>query len=153
MSPDNASPQVSGGPVAEAESLLIRQRDSFLAQARQIDQIISNLRSMGSVPKAAAIDAIPPITTGQYKGMKLSPAFEAYLKERKGFRIPIERVVADLQLAGADMGGPKRPAQQNLKITMQMRKSLVQWEPETWTMWLAPTAEEAPRKRAPRKKH
>ena len=70
-------------------------------------------------------------------------------------------VVQDLTKAGAYMG-KQRPGRtlvdsqiQNIKIALPNKRELVEWDPETQTLWLAETALNPPRMRvqSPKKKH
>lgn len=128
----------SRDPLAEAEAACMRERAYLITRLQQLDDILAKMRALRSVPRAVEDGEIPPVAPYQFNGMKISPALDAYLKARRGFKIPIKRVVEDLQMAGADLGG--RP-QHNLKITMRWRPDLLEFDPKTWTMWLAETAD------------
>lgn len=149
MLPDNTNLSPSSGPVNEAISLLVRQRDSFLAQAKQIDEIIANLKNIRSVPRAVENSSIPDVVPDQYKGMKLSPAFEAYMKARRGFKIPLAKVIEDLKASGVELvtPGSKNSPKQNLKITIHFRPKMFTFDEKTELVWLADTADLPPKKR------
>jgi len=130
--------------VSEAVTLLLEAKRKLATQMQTIDSALANFRPNGSSHHSLQID---PVTPGQYKGMRMTNALESYLKARPGVKIPIDKVVEDLRIGGAEMGQFKRH-RQNLKILMKNRTSLVQWD-ENWTMQLAPTANDPPK---PRKK-
>lgn len=123
---------------SQAVELLLEERRKLAVEIQEIDFVIARLRPNGEAHSSNS--GIPPVTPGEYQGMKMTNAFEAYLKKRPGVKIPIDRVVADLEIGGADMGLPKRH-RQNLKILMRNRTTLVEWD-ENWNMQLAPTANE-----------
>ena len=135
------------------EELMGEVRD-LMGEVRKIDETIANFGSNGNAPAAPPVE-IPPVIPGQYKGMRMSVALESYLKARPGMTIPIDKVVDDLRVAGAEMGLMKRH-RQNLRITMQARKQLVEWDSDergnAIALRLAPTANEPPKPRKIRKK-
>lgn len=138
------------GPLAEAEALYLRERESVVAQLKKIDEILAHMRALRSVPRTSDTD-LPPVVPDEYKGLKLSPALEVYLRARAGFKIPIGKVVEDLEIGGADMGGPTRHAH-NLKITLSSRyQTFAKWDKDTDTVSLSETATLPPKKRIRKK--
>jgi hypothetical protein len=141
----------------QEEQRHIREKD------KQIDGIIAELKKVRESPRNLGL---PPAVPGYLKGTPLKRAFEFYLKGRRGHKIPFERAVDDLLLAGVLPGAPRRNEhdpkkllQQNLKILMSQRRDLVQWEPDgilgdinqkELVIRLADTADEPPKQR-PRK--
>jgi hypothetical protein len=82
--------------------------------------------------------------------MKTGRALEAYIRARPNVRIPIDKLVSDLELGEADLG--TRP-QQNVKITLSAYRWLLQFDPSTYDVWLAPTAnDERPKRRRSKEK-
>ncbi len=153
----------SSGPSPEPDGLsqmraaAIRYRDNLLKQVATYDGIIKNLDAAMAEQGDRGLRDLPSVTPREVAGMRTSKALEAYLKRRAGFKIPITRVVQDLLAGGLDPGkphskkdpSPEKNLDHKLKIVMRQNTKLVQWD-ENWTMWLAPTATEAPK---PRKKY
>jgi hypothetical protein len=136
--------------LADIKAIAMKERQRLAAQLREFDDLLEKLAAMSFTPDSVEDTQIPPVVPGRYKGKKLSPALDDYLRARPGFKITFDRVVEDLRIGGADMGNPKRAAQ-NLKITMQARSTkrsnpLVEWD-DHWTMWLSDAALLPPKKR------
>jgi hypothetical protein len=153
ISDDNTS-----DPLASAEAALIQARLSLLARAHELEKAITILRSIRTEPRYVQGEPIPLARPDQYLGYDLSSAFERYMKDRRGFKIPLERVAEDLRIAGVEMTTPgsKNKPVQNLKITIRNRPSVFAFQEDTkepvkkkrkWTVWLAPTADLPPKKR------
>jgi hypothetical protein len=120
-------------------------------KATELEEVIKRLRGLsegsGTEPDTRYV------ILGEYKGHKISLALTLYLRARRGQRIPIDRIVDDLFLAGVDPGksrGNQTPAQalrQNLKITASSNPKRVQWDPKASVMWAADTIDEPPKPR------
>lgn len=137
--------------IQRAIESLERERQNLKTQIEGIDRILSNLRNGSGLVSAGEIDRIAPVKPGDYQAMRMTRAFEAYLRARPGVKIPIDRAVEDLRLGGAELGKTEARHRQNLKIAMQNLKWLVEWD-EEWNLWLASSAND-PRPRArPQKK-
>ena len=65
-----------------------------------IDAAIAQLRAANENGSSETWKTEIQVRPGQYKGMKLSPALEAYLLERGGGPVDIDQAVKDLALAG-----------------------------------------------------
>lgn len=146
---DDEPGKFGGDYYSEMEALLLQARRSHEAEIERIGQTLAFIRSAKGKSTGAPV-AMKAVLPGQYRGMGMSPALESYLKERPGQRIPFEKVLEDLQVGEAELGAPKWQAR-SLKVTMANRKSLVQYDPATWAMWLAPTANLPPKKRVRRR--
>lgn len=135
--------------IADAEASLVRERDALLARAKQLTDIIAKMREINSVPRDVENGDIPSVIVDQYKGMKLSPAFEAYMKARRGFKIPLAKVIEDLKASGVELvtPGSKNSPKQNLKITIHFRPKMFTFDEKTELVWLADTADLPPKKR------
>jgi hypothetical protein len=57
------------------------------------------------------------VKEGQFKGMDISSALEAYLHERGGRPIEIEKIAQDLEIAGVKLGKTRPRYIINLRIT------------------------------------
>jgi hypothetical protein len=82
-----------------AVSILLLGRDRLQAQIDELDQTINRVRlaAEGKEPQPSTTKAIVP---GQYSGMKLSTAVQAYLSERGRGPISCAKVVEDLVAGG-----------------------------------------------------
>jgi hypothetical protein len=125
------------------------------------------------------LEHLPPIRENEFKGNRAVKALDSYLRGRRGLRIPLSRVVADLVEGAADPGAPrgnkKDPAElidHTLKLSLGNLPRLLDYEPkmhykttrgrdrtkvrpdtpsEDILVWLADTADEPKRRQRPKK--
>lgn len=121
--------------IGKGRAYLEELRDNLLQQANTLSIAIEGMQESPMAPE------LPRVSPGQYAGMGISAALEAYLKARPGKRIPIKQVVEDLLAGGAVLGAKPKRYVQNVKITVRSRPKLVEWD-EGWNVCLAPTAHE-----------
>lgn len=144
--------------LADVEASIVRERDALQVRLDHLNSILATMQAMRVVPRAVEDGQIPPPTPDQYKGMDVSPAFEAYMKARRGLKIDLKTIERHLLLAGARLKTPnsKNKPIQNLKITIRNRPRLVEFdedlkEPDeakrNWTVWLAETSDIPPKRR------
>lgn len=115
---------------------------------RQIEKLDNFLDSMDT-------DGPRPVIAGQFKGMRVGPALEAYIKARPGHRIPYERAAEDLYIGGAAIGDRGNGASgrlHTLKITLPNKRKIVNFNEEERVLWLADTAGDPLPKRNQKKK-
>ncbi len=129
----------------------LQQASELQKKATELEEVIRRLRGL-SDGGSAELD-IRHVIIGEFKGHKISLALTLYLRERRGQRIPIDRVVDDLLLAGVDPGKqrsnqtPAQTMRHNLKITVANTPKKVQYDPELSVIWAADTIDEQPKRR------
>jgi hypothetical protein len=142
----------------EMLSTAIRRRAEAMRQVETFDKHIANLkRDIAERDGVKGGPELPPVTPGQYAGMRPTGAVLAYLKARPGFKIPIERVVKDLLEGGVDPGkphskkdpSPERNLNHKLKIILAQTTDFFRWDKD-WNIELTPAATAPPK---PRKKY
>ena len=98
--------------MSEAVEALKKQKqeiiDSCTRRVAELDQWIATIQAQemkrgGKGPMLVDI----PVRPGQYKGLKAGAALHAYLSERGGGPVEVDRVVKDLIAGGADLGTSK----------------------------------------------
>lgn len=139
VAPKKGTVDQSPRPFDDALNIMLRRESELEAELKHVREVKATL-----MQASAGANTVPPVVKGQYQGMDMSSALEAYLKSRPGMRIPIAKVTEDLTIGGAKLG--TRP-EHNLKITVSNHKKLVRRDPVTWDIWLAPADVEPPRKR------
>lgn len=108
-----------------AITILMKGRDSLQGQLQQIELVINNITAIAegktvAQPKAAAGTDEgrnrPPLP-GQYAGMKLSTAVQAYLSERGRGPVLVSQVVSDLATGGVLVGKHRKmPDTRDLRL-------------------------------------
>ena len=103
-----------------------RMVEGFNRDLAEIDTAIAQLRAVNGSGSgnSEAWKADIQVRAGQYKGMDLRPALEAYLLERGGGPVDIREAVKDLALAGADLGQTKERYVRNVRITVSNSRVL-----------------------------
>lgn len=146
--------------LAEAESPLLRLRTQYLTELSELEKVIVSVRNLDSKPEATETASEVPIAAGQYKGWPKPKAFKDYMQKRQGHKIALDRIAADLLIAGVHEGKRRSPEQtpsdtmtQNLKIALAQQdrvKPLYEYSPpgrltnvdaRDITVWLAETSE------------
>ena len=112
--------------IANLERLKQEVLDQAKQQVVEIERTIERLKLEQDGEAAqppTREDSEQPVTPGQFKDMKSAPALQAYLLQRGGGPVKIDRCVADLEKGEADLGADDRH-ERNLKIAISMRKDL-----------------------------
>jgi hypothetical protein len=124
--------------------------------------------------KGYNLDNAPPVRKDEFRGVRAVQALESYLRIRRGFRVPLSRIVKDLVEGGVDPGQPRGskndPAglvAHTLKIAVPNRRDVFGYEPaavnektgahvipkgirdEDILVWLADTADQPRRRKRP----
>jgi hypothetical protein len=102
----------------------LRMIEGYNRDLADIDAAIAQLQAANGNGTNEAWKTEIPVRPGQYKGMDLRPALEAYLLERAGGPVDIRQAVKDLDLAGADLGKTKERYVRNVRITVSNSKAL-----------------------------
>lgn len=153
-----------------AKEELLKGKRELLRQLETIEELLSN---MEAVERRAdySLDKLVPVRKDEFKGKRAMEALDAYMRARKGHKIPFRRIIADLIEGGADPGSPRGsktdPAvliAHTLKIGIPNRPSVFEFSPvgqskkgapiipkgtrdEEITVWLADTADQPKRRR------
>jgi hypothetical protein len=110
------------------EELLKGKRD-LEQQLKTIEEILAN---MEAVEKRSgygqSLDALPVVKPDDFRGKRAGEAVEPYLRARRGFKIPLPRIVADLVEGGADKGENRGKVTDPAKlISHTLKLSLGNW--------------------------
>lgn len=135
--------QPTSDPLAKAIEACVERLTVLKSQVKQVEDVLAKLREMsvgGEVPN------IPSVRPDEYKNVRLGHALANYLRGRRGMKIPFARIVEDLRIGGVYVG-EKNTLEHNIKIAARQRKHVIACDPETWAMWIAPTADEPKQKK------
>jgi hypothetical protein len=96
-----------------------RQRilDAVQKEVEEIDRTIASLRASDSIGGSKTPKHTTPVRRGQYEGMQIKEALQAYLNDRDGGPVSIKQAAIDLAVAGVKLGKPDRH-ERNIKITI-----------------------------------
>lgn len=158
--------KVSSNPMATINATLRAERAKVATHLAGLDELLALADAI--TQQGLATSNLPPVTPGEFRGMRISNALEPYIRLRRGHRIPFKRIVDDLLEGEVNPGAPRGRKTdprtliaQTLKITLPNRTNLVDWEPkgslmgideDLITVWLASTADEPEAPARPRSK-
>lgn len=120
-----------------AEDQLLEGKRLLLKQLAYIDDLLTIIQKKKQ-QQNSGLDSLPDVKDGEFKGARPVHALEIYLRARRGFRIPLSKVVADMVVGGVHPGNPR--GKQNdpaaliahtLKIGIPNRKHLFDFTPKT----------------------
>jgi hypothetical protein len=113
-------------------------KEELLKGKRELEQELKTLNehlvNMEAVERRSghgqSLDALPVVKKDEFRGMRAVDALENYLRARRGFKIPLPRIVADLVEGGVDPGhargkksDPAALVSHTLKIGIPNRKA------------------------------
>jgi hypothetical protein len=152
--------------ISSAKEELLKGLRKAEEEVRKYNELLATFEAVErrSLP---GLDQLPPVRSDEFKGMPAVRALEAYLRVRKGVKIPLPRAVADLVEGACDPGAsrgnkvdPLALVTHTLKIGIPNRRDLFGYTPEgvseetgahvilkgtkaeDITVWLADEAEE-----------
>jgi hypothetical protein len=122
--------------------------ERYHKEVSEIDASIARLRTKESSNGKGKLDHLG-VRPGQYAGIKGSKVLWPYLLERQGeLPLPMKVVIADLKMAGADLGDPSRE-ERNLKISSSNNDLYIYDEAtDTWDLTMAREARGKQRRNA-----
>lgn len=156
-----------------AEEKLLEGKRQLEKELAYIDEVLNDLRKRRK-NKNSGLDSLPDVREGEFMGKRPVDALEWYLKARRGVRLPLSKVVADLVIGGAHPGNPRGsqtdPAAliaHTLKIGIPNRKRLFDFTPKATSkkglpviprktpdseiiVWLAETADQPTSRKRPK---
>lgn len=161
-------------PVVQSVNLakeeLLKGKRELQRQLQTIEELLSNMEAVER-RSGYNLDHLPQVRKDEFKGKRTMDALDAYLRARRGFKIPFPRIVADLLEGGVDGGRPRGkksdPAalvSHTLKIGIPNRRATFGYSPEAVseksgahiipkgtrdeeiTVWLADTADQPKRR-------
>lgn len=154
--------------ISETIALLEKEHAELTTRAADIKVFLDQLRGMrtGGGGTVSATSLLPPVIKDEFKGDSLRQAFETYLRGRRGHKIPFNKVLDDLLLAGVTPGkirrgqsDPRKLLEHKLKILCSNSPRFLGREPSgklhkidarDILVWFADAADQPPKK--PRKK-
>jgi hypothetical protein len=162
---------VSNRSISLAKEHLLKGLRDAEEQVRIHKELIATFEAVERRSKPG-LDHLPPVRSDEYKGMRAMDALEAYLRVRRGFKIPLPIAAADLVEGGCDPGAPRGKksdpialVSHTLKIGVPNRPKLLEYAPdaiapktgahvipkgtrdEDITVWLAASADEPKRRK------
>jgi hypothetical protein len=168
-----SNPASGASPINLAKEKLLKGLADLDRQRKSIMDVLSYMEAMERRTGYNLEDA-PPIRKDEFRGARAVQALESYLRTRRGFRIPLSRIVKDLVEGGVDPGQPRGkkndPAglvAHTLKIAVPNRRDVFGYEPsavnektgahvipkgirdEDILVWLADTADQPRRRKRP----
>lgn len=147
---------------SELKQRILRDLAALEIQRAKLQGLLEVTEKLnGNHGVTAEINLLPPVLPGDYPGMTRKDALEYYMRQRKGNRIPLSKIVADLLAGGVDPGEPRKAGEtpaatlaHNIKIGLSQPGSrLYGREPEgkltridsrDIKVWLDETAAEVP---------
>lgn len=100
-------------------------RAELMAQVHKIEQLIAERKA--ELMSSTQVDTDKKVRPGQYVGLKIADALENYLSERGGGPIKIDKIAADLAVAGVKLGQLERH-QRNIKIMIASAAGIGRFE-------------------------
>jgi len=111
-------------PIAALEEKRAQIVEKCNCDLAEIDAAIAQVRAMNPNGNGELLKVGIPVRLGQYKGMKLAPALDAYVRERGGGPIDIDQAIKDLEMGGAPLGQTKERYKRNVRITISNSRTL-----------------------------
>lgn len=122
---------------------MLQERDTLIVRLKYLEQAIGIMQNLGGQgPQGGP----PPVYPDQYRGMKLGAALDAYMKARRGFKLPAEKIAEDLKLGGVQ-AGPQHSLIHDIKLSVRQRRLSMAYDEKTWEVWLTEEANVAPKRR------
>lgn len=161
---------MSNRGISLAKEHLLTERRELQERLKAIDEILANIEAVER--RSAHNLDLPVVRSDEFRGKRAVDALDAYLRARRGFKIPLSRAVADIVAGGVDPGQPRGnksdPAalvSHTLKIALPNRRTTFSYEPdgvskktgahvipkgskdEDIIVWLADTADQPKRRK------
>lgn len=119
------------------ERAIRESRERFDREQRELEESLAGLRALAAraTPKGGHGDS--QVRSGQFAGMEISPAAQAYLNARGGREkdVPVDEVVRALQVGRAKMGQPDRQPR-NVRIAFTHNPDTFAYDKEKDTVRL-----------------
>ena len=115
-----------------------RLERGYEVQRKHLKESIATLKN-AALALRPDYDLTKKVTPGEFRGLEIKSAMQAYLSQRGGGPVKRDRIAVDLAIAGVDLGTPKRHAR-HIKITANNNKSLFFYDEDTDTVRLVRSA-------------
>lgn len=127
----------------KAISILQEARVRLVKEIEEIDRSIAQLQGQSFAPRPTNGTPKPStITPGQYSGIEIATALQAYLVERGRVAVPLKEAIRDLADAGTKTiakyaDDPEGQARKYLTITIRNNKKIFGFDKAKDEVWLA----------------
>jgi hypothetical protein len=146
--------------VSEAKKPLQLHLAKLRQEVAAVEEILGRFDAMNGAP-SSEIKLLPPVMPGEYKGQSRKDALEYYMRQRRGNRVPLSKIVADLLAGGCNAGearkvgeSPEATLAHNIKIGLSQPGArlygrspagkLTRVDSRDILVWLDETAAEVP---------